>query len=438
MVKNQSLLTTTRRPLFTSVFAAIVCFAAYASITAFRKAWNVAGFEGQTFLGLDYKVVLVITQVFGYMLSKFYGIRFISELKRIGRGKLILLLVGISWLAWLIFAIIPPPYNFWALALNGFPLGMLWGVVFSYVEGRRATDFIGAALAVSFIFGPGLAKSVALFSMNNWGVGPYWMPFFTAAVFFLPLLLFVFLLEKIPHPDAADVAHRTERVPMSRDDRRRFLGQFFTGTFLLVITYLFVTLLREIRDGFMADMWRESGESFNAGVFAKTEMLISITILLLIAAMVAIKNNMKAFILAQVIMLAGFLVSGIVTWLYLQGSLSTFYWMTFTGLGLYMTYIPYNSILFDRLLATFRFAGNVGFLIYVADSFGYLASVGVLLSKSVFHLQVNWLQFFTMLVLVTSAAGIVFITAGMIYFKKKHDRMMEKPVPTPQVAVANS
>jgi hypothetical protein len=31
-------------------------------------------------------------------------------------------------------------------------LGMLWGVVFSYVEGRKTTDFIGAALAVSFIF----------------------------------------------------------------------------------------------------------------------------------------------------------------------------------------------------------------------------------------------------------------------------------------------
>ena len=432
------LLTDSRRHLFTSVFAAVVCFAAYASITAFRKAWNVAGFEGQSFLGLDYKVVLVITQVFGYMLSKFYGIRFISELKRIGRGKLILLLIAVSWLAWLFFAIIPPPYNFWALGLNGFPLGMLWGVVFSYVEGRRATDFIGAALAVSFIFGPGLAKSVALFSMNNWGVGPYWMPFVTAAVFFLPLLLFVYLLEKIPPPDAADVSHRTERVPMSRADRRRFLRQFFTGTFLLVITYLFVTLLREIRDGFMADMWRESGEDFNAGVFAKTEMLISITILVLIAAMVAIKNNLKAFILAQCIMLAGFVVSGLVTWLYLQGGLSTFYWMTFTGLGLYMTYIPYNSILFDRLLATFRYAGNVGFLIYVADSFGYLASVGVLLSKSVFHLQVNWLQFFTILVLVTSAAGIVFIAAGMIYFKKKHDRLMDEPVTAPQVSVVNS
>ncbi|HVK97916.1 MAG TPA: DUF5690 family protein, partial [Flavisolibacter sp.] len=361
-----------------------------------------------------------ITQVFGYMLSKFYGIKFISELKRIGRGQLILLLIGISWVAWLLFALIPPPYNFWALALNGFPLGMLWGVLFSYVEGRRATDFIGAALAVSFIFGPGLSKSVALFVMTQWNVSEYWMPFVTSLIFFFPLLVFVYLLEKIPPPDEEDIAHRTERIPMNAADRWRFVKTFFPGLFFLVLIYIFVTMLREVRDGFMADMWRESGEQFEPGVFAKTETLITIAILVLIASMVVLKNNLRAFMIAQLIMIAGFLLSGTITWLYLQHYVGTFYWMTFVGLGLYMTYIPYNSILFDRMLAAFRYTANVGFLIYVADSFGYLASVSVLLSKTIFKLQLNWLNFYTNLVLFTSVAGILFISVSMIYFRKKH------------------
>ena len=59
-----------------------------------------ASYQGYELAGLDYKVVLVISQVAGYMASKFYGIKFISELKRMGRGKLILLLIGISWFAW--------------------------------------------------------------------------------------------------------------------------------------------------------------------------------------------------------------------------------------------------------------------------------------------------------------------------------------------------
>ncbi len=402
------------------MLAAIICFAAYASMTAFRKAYNVAPYSGYDLWGIDYKVILVIIQVLGYMLSKFYGIKFISELKRFGRGKLILILVLISWAAWLSFAVIPPPYNFWALLFNGFPLGMLWGIVFSYIEGRRATDFIGAALAVSFIFGPGLAKSVAIFVMNDWGVSEYWMPFVTGLIFFLPLLLFIYLLEKIPPPTAEDIAQRTERIAMTGGDRRAFVKTFLPGLALLVLVYIFVTLLREVRDGFMADMWRASGETFNAGVFAKTEMLISIGILVLIASMVLVKNNMRAFLAAQWIMLGGFILSGIITWLYLNGHVSMFLWMTLVGLGLYMTYIPYNSILFERLLAAFRYAANVGFLIYLADSFGYLASVGILLTKSILKLELNWLQFYTSLVLYTSVGGSFFILISIIYFHRKH------------------
>ncbi len=409
-----------------AVFAAIVCFVAYTCIFAFRKAFNVASYSGYSLWGLDFKIVLVITQVLGYMLSKFYGIKFISELKRHGRGKLIFILVFISWMAWLVFALIPPPYNFWVLVFNGFPLGMLWGVLFSYVEGRRATDFIGASLAVSFIFAGGISKSTALYVMNNWGVSEYWMPFVTGLIFFVPLLLFIYLLEKIPPPGPEDIAHRTERLPMNADDRKKFIGAFLPGVVLLVIIYIFATMLREVRDGFMADMWRESGIPFEANVFAKTETLISLAILALIATMVIIKNNFKAFIISHCIMLLGFVLSGMVTLLFLQGIISMFNWMTLVGLGLYMTYIPYNSLLFDRMLAAFKYAGTVGFIIYVADAFGYLASVSVLLSKTIFNLQINWLEFYTTLVLWSAMIGGLSTVFSIVYFYRKHAASVQK------------
>ena len=409
-----------------AVFAAIVCFAAYTCIFAFRKAFNVASYSGYTLWGLDFKIVLVITQVLGYMLSKFYGIIFISELQRHGRGKLIFILVFISWIAWLAFAIIPAPYNFWVLVFNGFPLGMLWGVLFSYVEGRRATDFIGAALAVSFIFAGGISKSTALYVMNNWGVSEYWMPFVTGLVFFVPLLFFIYLLEKIPPPGPEDIAHRTERLPMNANERKKFISAFLPGVILLVVIYILATMLREVRDGFMADMWRESGIVFEANVFAKTETLISLAILAMIATMVIIKNNFRAFIISHWIMLLGFVLSGIVTLLFLQGIVSMFNWMTLVGLGLYMTYIPYNSLLFDRMLATFKFAGTVGFIIYVADAFGYLASVTVLLSKTIFNLQINWLNFYTSLVLWSAIIGGLSTALSIVYFYRKHATSAQK------------
>jgi len=354
------------------------------------------------------------------MASKFYGIKFIAELKRIGRGKIILLLVSISWIAWLLFAIIPAPFNFWALAVNGFPLGLLWGVVFSYVEGRRTTDFISAALAVSFIFGSGVAKSTASWVMDAWKVNEYWMPFVVGLIFFIPLLLFVYLMEKIPPPDQSDVALRTVRVPMDRQKRRAFINQFLPGLIALVMIYIFVTVLREVRDNYMADMWRESGAEFRSGVFVKTETIISLIILLMISSMIIIKDNFRVLLITHGIMISGFILSALATFLYLEGNISMFSWTTGVGLGLYMVYIPFNSLLFDRLLAAFRFAGTVGFLIYIADSFGYLASVAVLISKSIFKLQMHWLHFYQSLVLTVAVLGIAGSIFSVLYFTSKY------------------
>mgnify|MGYP006197421373 CR=1 FL=1 len=67
-----------------SVFAAVMGFLVYSSMYAFRKPFAVGTFEGEAFLGLDLKVWLILAQTLGYMASKFYGIKMISELKAAG------------------------------------------------------------------------------------------------------------------------------------------------------------------------------------------------------------------------------------------------------------------------------------------------------------------------------------------------------------------
>ncbi|GAB2679761.1 DUF5690 family protein [Flavihumibacter cheonanensis] len=412
----------TKKDWLSAFYAALIAFCLYSSLFAFRKAFNVAAFEGFSLAGLDYKIILVITQVAGYMASKFYGIKFIASMKRMGRGRLILILAGVAWLSWLAFGLIPAPYNWPCLFFSGFPLGMLWGIVFSYVEGRRMTDFISAALAVSFIFGSGLAKSVASFVMEQLGVSEYWMPFTTGAIFALPLIFFVVLMEKIPPPSKEDIRHRTVRLPMTGSQRMLLVKTYGPGLFLLVLVYSLVTILREVRDSFMADMWRDSGDQFNLSVFAQTETIITLVLLILIASMVLVKKNFKALMLTHWIMGVGFLLSLLITIAYRQQAATTFYWMLGVGLGLYLVYIPFNSILFDRLIASFRVTGNVGFLIYLSDSFGYLGSVTVLLSKSVFNIQLSWLNFYQELVLVTGIIGLIATAASMFYFRNKFNK----------------
>jgi hypothetical protein len=93
--------------------------------------------------------------------------------------------------------------------------------------------------------------------------------------------------------------------------------------------------------------------------------------------------------------------------------------MILIGLGLYLGYVPFNSIFFDRLLAAFKYVGTVGFIMYVADSFGYLASVGVMLFKEFGYAELSWLQFFVSGGYVISLIGSVLIAASMLYFHNK-------------------
>ncbi|SOD20479.1 DUF5690 family protein [Pedobacter xixiisoli] len=417
--------TNSSKSIKTGLYAAVVVFLAYTMIFGFRKTFTVATFDGLTIAGYSYKTVLVISQMLGYLLAKFYGIKYISELKRTGRGKIILILTGISWLSWLFFAVVPMPYNIVFLFINGFPLGMLWGVVFSYVEGRRSTDFIGATLAVSFIFASGFVKSVGAWLMSNFGISEFWMPFYTGLVFCIPLAVFVFLMEKIPQPDEEDIKFRTERVAMTSDDRKKFVKEFLGGIIACIVIYCFATIFRDLRDNFSAEMWKEMGFFNQPAIFSKTETPITIIVLVLIGSMVMIKNNFVALKTAHWFIVIGFVIAGASTLVFKFNHISPIAWMTLVGLGLYMVYIPFNAIFFDRLISTFKYASNVGFLIYIADAFGYIGSIGVLLSKEIFKVKLNWVPFFSSSVMILSVVGVVLTFYSLYYFSRKYRKMIE-------------
>lgn len=410
----------------TGLYAAIVVFLAYTMIFGFRKSFTVATFDGITLAGYSYKTVLVICQMLGYLLAKFYGIKYISELKRTGRGKTILVLTGFAWLCWLFFALVPVPYNSIFLFLNGFPLGMLWGIVFSYVEGRRSTDFIGATLAVSFIFASGFVKSVGAWLMVNFGISEFWVPFYTGLVFALPLLLFVWLMEKIPPPTEEDINFRAERIPMSQAARKNFISEFLGGLIACTLIYCFATLFRDIRDNFGAEMWKEMNFFNQPAIFSKTETPITLVVLLLIGSMVLIKNNFTALKTAHYFILSGFIIAGTCTALFKTNHISPIWWMTWVGLGLYMVYIPFNAVFFDRLISTFKYAGNVGFLIYIVDSFGYVGSIGVLLTKEIVKIELNWVTFFSNSVVILSVVGSLITLYSLSYFSRKYREQKAK------------
>jgi MFS family permease len=412
----------TRRQLLTAMYAALIAFLTYASVYAYRKPFTVATFEGTRFWGVSYQTLLIISQGVGYMLSKFYGIKFISELKRLGRWRTSAVLIGIAWLSLLIFGFIPPPFGMICLLVNGFMLGFMWGITFSYIEGRRATDFIGAAMAVSFIFAGGFTRSVAVWLRDSWQVAEQWLGFTTGLVFAVPLILFIYLLEKIPSPDADDVRERTIRLPMNKESRRRLLKNFGLGLILITLTYVFLTVMRDIRDNFMANMWNDLGYGNKPAIFTRTETITSVIVLAMMSLLVVIRNNFKAFQLAHGVIVTGFLLAGFSSLMFVSGNMEGALWMQLAGLGLYMGYIPFNCIFFERMIASFRIAGNVGFLIYIVDAWGYLGSMSVVLTKEILKLKLNWVSFYSVAVIVFAVIGVAFTITSFIYFNRKYKR----------------
>lgn len=71
------------------------------------------------------------------------------------------------------------------------------------------------------------------------------------------------------------------------------------------------------------------------------------------------------------------------------------------------------------ILAGFRERGNVGFLMYVADSTGYLGSVLVLLWRNFGTAGQSWLSFYTGLCYAGAGAVLVLALGSWWYFYRK-------------------
>ncbi|HBH22862.1 MAG TPA: hypothetical protein DDY13_05505 [Cytophagales bacterium] len=402
------------------IYGIVASFGAYFCMYAYRKPFTVATYDELFYFGVDYKIILIIAQVLGYMLSKFLGIRIIAAMKNRNRLAYLLGMIFSAELFLLLFALTPAPYNTVFMFLNGLPLGLVWGVVFSYLEGRRFTELLGVFLCSSFIVSSGAVKSVGLLVMTQLGVNQFWMPFITGLVFILPFLLFAWMLEKMPPPSASDISLKTERTPMNAAARKKVLSEFLFPLIIIVGFYTFLTAMRDFRDNFSREIWDAVGFEGNAAIYTYAEVPVAIFVLLLIGLFVLIKDNFKAFMSYHILLLLGAVAVGLGTQLFQMHLISPVAWMILVGFGLYVCYVPFNGLFFDRMIATFRSGGNAGFLIYIADAFGYLGSMAILLYKNFGQSEMSWLRFFMNSTYVMSVFGIAVTLFSYFYFRKKY------------------
>jgi len=414
-------------------------FCAYFAMYAFRKPFTAATFENVPgwHFALDYKIALIVAQVAGYALSKFIGVKVISEIDPRHRAAAILALIATSWLALIAFALVPAPWNVVTLFFNGVPLGMIWGLVFGYMEGRRVSEVLAAMLCASFILSSGVVKSVGTWLMQSVHVDRFWMPAATGALFMPLLLLAVWVLSELPPPSARDEAERTRRAPMTKSERQSFLKAYVPGLIAIVLAYVLLTAFRDFRDNFAAEIWAALGYGGQAAIFSASELPVAVIALLGMAMIILVRDNRRALVVIHAMIGGGFLLLGLSTLAFQMHLISPLVWMILAGSGLYIAYNPINAVLFDRLVAASGRIANAGFLIYVADSFGYLGSVTLLLWRNFGQGSRDWLQFFTAGAYVTSVVGTMLTLLAAIYFYRRAGEPCAAPVTTgPAAALA--
>lgn len=404
--------------LFQAIWAVVAAFGTYFCMYGFRKPFTAASYSEIYFFGYDYKTILVSGQVLGYMLSKFIGIKFISEMPYHGRAILIIALILLSHFALLFFAIVPVPWNCLMLFINGVPLGMVFGLVMGFLEGRRFTEALLGFLCASFILADGFCKSVGSFILEI-GISEHWMPFVSGAIFMVPLFVFVWMLSKIPQPGDSDIDQRSERVPMNNFDRKKFFIKYGIGLSLIIFFYLLVTILRSIRADYAPEIWKGLGYDARPEKFIISELWVTLGIVISSSVMIFVKNNSKAFYLSMFISLFGFVVAFIAVIGLKHQILDGYFFMVLVGLGLYLPYVLVHTTIFERLIAMTREKGNCGYLMYLADSIGYLGYVAVIISNAWVSRKFSFLDLFLNLVTSIAVLSVFFIVIACYYFSKK-------------------
>ena len=408
----------TAPPGLFAAYAVTMAFATYFAMYSYRKPFAASTYADETFWILDLKSALVISQVAGYALSKMLGIKFNSELPPQRRAWALVLLIVWAEVALVAFAVAPPSGKVIALFVNGLPLGTVWGIVFSFLEGRQTSEILGAGLSCAYVVASGAVKSIGGTLLGH-GVSESWMPAATGGLF-LPIFLgAVYGLSLIPPPSTADVAARTEREPMTKTQRRAFVRRYWPALVVLVIVYLLLTSYRDFRDNYAAEIWKELDAKQTPDVFTITEIPIAMSVMLVLSLLYLVKNNRLGLLLTYAIMGTGAALIGAATLLFDAGLIGPLAWMTTVGLGCYLGYVPYGCVLFDRTIAALRIVATAVFLIYLSDAVAYPGTVAVVLYKTLAQSHTTKLQFFRYFSYVTSIVCVLgFATSGRYFLTR--------------------
>lgn len=396
----------------------------YSLVYALRKPYTAASFDGLTFFGADYKVAVTTIQILGYLVAKFFCIKIISELKKEKRFRFFVASAILAEVALIAFGLLSTPYNVVAMFVNGLSLGCMWGVIFSFIEGRKVTDMLASLLGVSIVFSSGLAKSFGLFTMNELHIDQFWMPAVIGGITLPLLILMGYLLERLPQPTAEDIALRNQRVTLDHNGRKALFLKYAPILSILFIGNFMLLVLRDVKEDFLVDILDMSNQS--SWLFARIDTIVTLVILGIFALFVFFRSNIKALLCLITLVVAGCLSMTFVSYHYETLDLQPITWLFIQSLSLYIAYLTFQTIFFDRFIACFHIKGNVGFFISIIDFIGYVGTVSLLSTKEFLNIDLEWFALYNhMACVVGGICTILFATAGILIYRQYYSSRIQ-------------
>ena len=389
----------------------------YSLVYALRKPFTAAEFDGLQVAGMDYKIVVSIIQLIGYVCAKMLGIKFISELKPEGRLKFIIGSAALSEASLVTFGLLPAPYNIFALFFNGLSLGCMWGVIFSFLEGRRTTDILASIMGVSMALSSGVAKSLGLYALHDLGVSEFWMPALVGALAFPLLCLMGWMMTKFPAPCAADIAARTRRVTLDGRQRWQLFVKFMPLLIMLFGANLLLTVQRDIKEDFIVCIIDVSQVS--SWAFAYIDSIATVVLLGAFALLSAVGNHLRALCLLLIFSTMGM---GTIAFLGAEAEaldIPTTAWLFMQTFCIDIAYLSFQTIFFERFIACFKVKGNVGFFIITIDFVGYLGTLALLLFKEFMAPHVDWTSFYNGMSVYVGIICCIAFAGSIIYIINK-------------------
>lgn len=314
----------------------------------------------------------------GYMLGKIYAISHNAEAKKRNVAIELMMIYAVTTVALAVFAFLPPSAKPFALIFQGFPLALVWGLLVTYLEGRNTSDVLLICLCLSFVVGNGIFSRLSSglqreIEFSNTALMPVLMSLLISPIF----LLGTFGLYQLPPPSVTEIESRTRRAAMNSYDRQYFFWKMWPGLVLLWSAYLFLTAFRDFRSNNFNNLDVGNDEQFSM------ELTVALVIAVPLAMVGLMKDNTLSTRLIFLLMIFGSLLvlAAIVP---SSGDPP----VMLTGVGNYLAFVLYNSLLFERLISYTGSVSTLAFPMAISDCLGYLASFAASL-WSIFGQQSN-------------------------------------------------